>query len=575
MPEPESDLGRAAFAAEAALRAELEALTGRLAAAEEELAALRNHERSGGPLDKMSRAVLDQVAEAVVVCDTAGRIVRASEHAYRLCGESLLLEQFADMFPLSFAGGRFPDVASFLAQPLAGKRLRGVDASLPSGDGGRCEFMLSAGPMWDAEQRIIGSVITLTDVTGRKQSEDQLRQAKLAAEEANRAKDRFLATLSHELRTPLTPVLAVISALERDPRLPEGVLDSLAIVRRNAELEARLIDDLLDVTRIEHGRLELQLTDCDLALILDHALQTCAEELVARRLKLIEDLAVAGGRLGADPPRLTQVFWNLLKNAIKFTPEGGTITLRARRLPASSAASPPAGDGGERIAVEVTDTGIGIDAEELEHIFDAFEQGRRVSTRRMGGLGLGLAISKTIVERHGGRLTVASEGRGRGATFTVELPLRSGEAAPASPPRQEAAKAAAAAAAAPSGPLRILLIEDHQDTAAALADLLDLMGHRVTVAGSVAEALAAAEREAGALDLVVSDLGLPDGSGHDLMRQLVARYGLTGIALSGYGMEEDVRQSREAGFGRHLTKPVTMAALEAAIAEAATYRRSA
>jgi two-component system CheB/CheR fusion protein len=546
------------MSAEAALRAELEALTGRLAAAEEELAALRNHERSGGPIDKLSRAVLDQVAEAVVVCDTAGRIVRASEHAYRVCGESLLLEQFADMFPLSFAGGRFPDVASFLAQPLAGKRLRGVDASLPSGDGGRCEFMLSAGPMWDAEQRIIGSVITLTDVTGRKQSEDQLRQAKLVAEEANRAKDRFLATLSHELRTPLTPVLAVISSLERDPRLPEGVRDSLAIVRRNAELEARLIDDLLDVTRIEHGRLELQLTDCDLALILDHALQTCAEELVARRLKLIEDLAVAGGRLGADPPRLTQVFWNLLKNAIKFTPEGGTITLRARRLPAD--------DGDERIAVEVTDTGIGIDAEELEHIFDAFEQGRRVSTRRMGGLGLGLAISKTIVERHGGRLTVASEGRGRGARFTVEVPLRSGDAAPASPPREKEA------AAAPSGPLRILLIEDHQDTAAALADLLDLMGHRVTVAGSVAQALAAAEREAGELDLVVSDLGLPDGSGHDLMRELVARYGLTGIALSGYGMEEDVRQSREAGFGRHLTKPVTMAALETAIAEAAARR---
>src|SRR5262249_51723070 len=147
----------------------------------------------------------------------------------------------------------------------------------------------------------------------------------------------------HELRTPLTPVLAVVSALERDPRLPDGLRDRLAIVRKNAELEARLIDDLLDLTRIEHGRLELRLADCDLSHILDHALQTCADELVARRLTLIEDLAVEGGRghLMADAPRLTQVFWNLLKNAIKFTPEGGTIALRARRLPPE--------DGAERI----------------------------------------------------------------------------------------------------------------------------------------------------------------------------------------------------------------------------------
>lgn len=577
-------------AAEAALRAEIARLAARLAAREEELAELKP-ERASGPIDKLSRAVLDQVAEAVVVVDPDGRIVRASEHAYRMCGESLLLEPFDRMFPLRFASARFPDVASFLAQPLSGRRLRGVEASFPAPGGETCELLLSAGPMWDDEQRIVGAVITLTDVTGRKRAEDELRQAKHAAEEANRAKDRFLATLSHELRTPLTPVLAVVTALERDARLPEGLRDNLAIVRKNVELEARLIDDLLDLTRIEHGRLELQRTDCDLSQILDHALQTCAEELVARRLTLIEDLAVEGGsgRLMADAPRLTQVFWNLLKNAIKFTPEGGTIALRARRL--------PTGGGPERIAVEVADTGTGIPQEEIPHVFDAFEQGRAGSPGRMGGLGLGLAISKTIVERHGGRLAAASEGPGKGAIFTVELPLAVLPAAPAAgagggakgegtepalaecegtePAQKTREVTMASEESAPESekPLAILLVEDHADTAMALAELLEVMGHRPVVAGSIREALAAAEREAGAIDLVISDLGLPDGGGHDLMRELVRRHGLSGIALSGYGMEEDVRQSLAAGFSRHLTKPVTMALLETAIAEAAGRRR--
>ncbi len=592
---------------ETALRAEIARLAARLAALQEELAAL-HPERGNRPLDPMSRAVLDQVAEAVVVCDAESRIVRASEHAYRMCGESLLLEPFERMFPLSFASHRFPDVASFLAQPLGGRRLRGVEASFPAPDGGggeACELLLSAGPLWDDEQRIAGAVITLTDVTARKRTEDELRRAKLAAEEASRAKDRFLAALSHELRTPLTPVLAVVSALERDPRLPEGLRDSLAMVRKNAELEARLIDDLLDLTRIEHGRLELRIAECDLAEILDHALETCAGDLVARRLRLVEDLAVEGGRLAADAPRLTQVFWNLLKNAIKFTPRGGTIALRARRLPAD-------GDGPGRIAVEVVDSGDGIPAEELPHVFDAFEQGRG-SRGRLGGLGLGLAISKTLVERHGGRLSVASDGPGKGATFTVELPLaeaateaarakgpasaepvqndseafaepaQNDSSAAAEPaqndssasaePAQNTREVAATPEPAEQPPLAILLVEDHADTAAALADLLEMMGHRPIVAGSVSQALAAAEREAGAIDLVVSDLGLPDGSGHDLMRELVRRHGLPGIALSGYGMEEDIRQSEEAGFRRHLTKPVTLALLESAIAEAAEARR--
>ena len=381
-------------------------------------------------------------------------------------------------------------------------------------------------------------------------------RARSEAETANRAKDRFMATLSHELRTPLTPVLAVISTLESrlDARqVPTGELrEGLVKIRRNVALEARLIDDLLDLTRISQGKLELKREAADLREILEHALETSFGPMsAATRPRLDLDLAAGDHRLWADAPRLTQVFWNLLSNALKFTPPEGEVRLRTWR------------EEPDVVVAEVADTGIGIEPEALPHVFDAFVQGPRDITRQFGGLGLGLAISKAIVQAHGGILTAASEGRGHGATFCVWLPaaLPKGIEAPRptpSPPipvpRVEDPKT-----------LHVLLVEDHEDTAEAMADLLRVTGRRVTVARSVAEALAAAEAAQGEFDLVLSDVGLPDGTGHDLMRELRRRYNLPGIALTGYGMEDDVERSREAGFARHLTKPVHIETLEAAI----------
>jgi PAS domain S-box-containing protein len=412
-------------------------------------------------------------------------------------------------------------------------------------------------PQKDAAGRPLLWFGTATDVDALKRAEDELRQAKEIAEAANQAKDRFLATLSHELRTPLTPVLAVVSRLEREAGLAEPLRAELARVRRNVELEARLIDDLLDLTRISRGKLELRREVVDLGQVLGQAIETCGPDLGRFRVTL--DLAAPDPRLWGDGPRLAQVFLNLLHNAIKFTPDGGALTLRSRSL------------GPDRLAVEIADTGIGIAPEVLPRIFDSFEQGERTITRRFGGLGLGLAISKAIVELHGGTLLAASDGPGRGALFTVELPAGVGTA--------EIAPVAAPGEAAEI-PLHILLVEDHLDTALAMAELLCATGHRVTTAASVGQglALAAAAQESGngsGIDLVVSDLGLPDGHGNDLMRELKRRYGLPGIALSGYGMEEDIQQSREAGFDRHLTKPVGIRALEAAIRAAAKPRPGA
>ena len=400
--------------------------------------------------------------------------------------------------------------------------------------------------------RFIG---TAMDVTERKRAEEELREAKEAAEAANRAKDQFLATLSHELRTPLTPVLALVTGLEGDGRLRD-VADRLAMIRRNVELEARLIDDLLDLTRIARGRLELQRAACDVRALVEHAIQICcAESCDAGRLKVVTELAAAEHRVWGDGSRLMQIFWNLLRNAVKFTPEGGTIVIRTW-----NGAENEGGTGESTLVVEITDTGVGIEPCSMPHIFEAFSQG----APSRGGLGLGLSISKAVADLHGGRITALSPGYGLGATFRVELPT-GGWPVQAEPAPHEAPEPPA------RRPLRLLLVEDHPDTAEAMAELLRSLGHEVRVAMSVAAGLeaAAAEMCSGAgIDLVISDLGLPDGTGTDLMRELVARYGLRGIALSGYGTEDDVRRSLEAGFSRHLTKPVNFKSLEAVIHEA-------
>jgi PAS domain S-box-containing protein len=506
--------------------------------------------------ERLARSILDQATEAMVVCDRRGRILRANREAHRLCGRSPLLEPFEIAFPLDLHARDLADARAFLDSVLGGERLRGIEADL------RCDetaLSLSAGPLLGPEDRVEGCVVTLTDISERKRTEREMERARAAAEAMNTAKDQFLATLSHELRTPLTPVLAVISGLEQSDRLSSEIRDDFVMMRRNIELEARLIDDLLDLTRISRGKLELDRHDLDLRAVLEHAVQTsCGEEIASGRRGVELDLAAADHRLWGDGPRLTQVFWNLLNNAVKFTPEGGTVRVRSRAE----------GDGAQRLVVEVSDTGVGIEPEVLPRIFDAFEQGEVSVTRRFGGLGLGLAITKAIVGLHGGDITALSEGRDRGATFVVSLPVGPRPLhLPAPDERREEA------ASVPQPARRILLVEDHADTAEALAELLRGRGHEVTVAGSVERALATAEEMAksgpDALDLVISDLGLPDGSGQELMRELASRFGLHGIALSGYGMEEDVRRSHEAGFDRHLTKPVNLQALESAIQQVA------
>jgi PAS domain S-box-containing protein len=388
------------------------------------------------------------------------------------------------------------------------------------------------------------------DITARKRAEGDFREAKEAADAANLAKDEFLAVLSHELRTPLTPVLMSVAAMLDDPKVPDDYRAVLQMVRRNVELEARLIDDLLDVTRISRGKIRLDRRVVDAHELLYQALEICVTDLREQGLRLQLALDARSNHVEADPARLQQVFWNLIKNAVKFTPAGGLLTIRTRD-----------GEGG-RLVVEVVDTGFGIDAESLPRIFDAFNQGDAAISRRFGGLGLGLTISRSVIELLGGTLTASSEGRDHGSTFRIELPAAA-TASPDSNGRTDDGRGTSPRA--DRGTLRILIVEDNEDSLVVLAKLLRKRGHDVVTADSVASAVEVAATTREPLDLLISDLGLPDGTGFDVIRGVRVHSGCPAIALSGFGMEADLRRTREAGFVAHLVKPVDLTQLEEVI----------
>lgn len=428
-------------------------------------------------------------------------------------------------------------------------------------------------PERQADGAIVGLVAVIVDITARKLVEQELERARDEALAASRAKDAFLAALSHELRTPLNPVLLLASAAGSDPHLPAEVRADFNTIRKHVELEARLIEDLLDLTRISHGKLALQMASLDAHEVLRDALATVDSEVRAKSLSLAVNLAPDAAPVWGDPVRLRQVFWNIVNNAVKFTPAGG-------RIEVDSTVEARAG----LVRVRFSDTGIGMTADEIARAFEAFAQGEHAMAagqHRYGGLGLGLSISRMLVEAHGGSIRAVSAGRDRGTTLTIELPLHtqvasqvpagtngSGEAA------AQATRVRANPTAAPLAPLRVLLVEDHAPTRDALARLLERRNCTLCTVGTMTEAVRCAETAT--FDLLVSDLGLPDGDGYELMAKLRARWPeLPGIALSGYGMEEDLARAREAGFAAHLVKPVRIDALERAIAQVAPRRPGA
>lgn len=518
--------------------------------------------------EALKGAVLQSAFDCIVTINRQGEIVEFNPAAERTFGytraEAVGRSMAELMVPPDSRQDHLRGIAPFLRSgetPFQGRR---IEVAAMRADGSRIPVEMAIAPI-QLDQELLFTAY-LRDISDRKRSEEERERllaaeqaARSDAEEANRAKDQFLAVLSHELRTPLNPILLVVTAMLERPASPQEVSTNLEMIRQNVNLQARLIDDLLDMMRIVRGKLALQWEVADCNQMIRQAVHICRSEMLSKELRIELDLQADRHHVNADPARIQQVLWNLIKNAVKFTPSGGTITVRTRNEVDTDSRA-------DRLLIEVTDTGIGIEPEILVKIFDPFQQGESSITRKFGGMGLGLAISQGIIESHGGLLTADSPGKNLGATFRVELralpdPRADGDGQPGQGDQNGDTQSVR--------PLKILVVEDEQTTLRLMAKLLQRLGHQVVTASSVASALETLDSVP--FELIISDIGLPDGSGFELMRQIVARRGpVTSIALTGYGMEEDIQRSREAGFSAHMTKPIDFTKLELVIQQLAT-----
>jgi len=519
-----------------------------------------------------------RVHEIVNAAPALIAIFRGNEHAIELANPTF--ERFFGRASPSFRADGV--IHASIARALASVHATGdpvfipeLPLELPGDSGQETRFInLTAQPLIGAtgvrDNVLVFAVDVTAEVRARRQIEahqlertrllERERAARQQAETASRSKDEFLATISHELRTPLNAVIGW-TARARAKAPPE--LDrALAIIERNAQSQARIIEDMLDLSRVISGRLRLEIRPISLKDPVQGAVEAVRPAAEAKGVTVEVDI-FEGAPLSADPDRLQQVIWNLLSNAIKFTPRGGRVWVRARHE-------------SDKVTIQVIDTGEGLDAQFLPFVFEPFRQADGSTTRRHGGLGLGLAIVRQLVQAHGGVARVKSAGVGCGATFEVELPLMRAEAAP---PSEEQSRD-------PSGifdpvelpdtrldGLKIMVVDDEEDARALLVEVLGERGARVCTAESVAHALA--QFAVFEPDVLVSDIGMPEADGYALIRQVRrldpgAGGNIPAIALTAYARTQDVERALEAGFQRHLAKPVDAERLIGMIAQLAS-----
>ena len=498
-------------------------------------------------------AIVESSDDAIVSKDLNGIIMSWNDSARRIFGynaEEIVGKSVTILIPAE----RLEEETHILQSIRRGEPVHHYETIRRCKDGKLVEISLSVSPIKNGDGKVVGASKIVRDITERKRAEMELKKAHQEVLAASRAKDDFLATLSHELRTPLNPVLLIASDAANNRELPPRARTDFDTIRKNVEMEARLIDDLLDLTRVARGKIILERRYLDVHQVLNDAIGQEREEMAKKEIKLDLKLNASQQTIYADAVRLQQIFWNLLNNAVKFTPNGGRITVETAVNQS-------------KIVIKITDTGIGMTSEEVSHVFTAFSQGLHAGEngRRFGGLGLGLAISQKLAELQYGRISAISEGRDKGSVLAVEFPL-------AQPPKKtggeddESSSQNLPKPATRKNGIRILLVEDHEPTRTSLARLLMHRYYEVITASCIAEARTLAETKE--FHLLISDIGLPDGTGYDLMLELRKSRPVKGIALTGYGMEQDVARSQDVGFVAHLTKPVGIQSLEAALAAA-------
>ena len=526
-------------------------------------------------------AIVASSDDAIVGKDLNSVITSWNSGAERIFGftaEEMIGKSIMRLIPAD----RWQEEREILSRIRRGERVDHFETIRLAKDGRQLNISVTVSPIripvavWSALPKVA------RDITGRKKSEQALkeamqqaesanrerlqlleseRDARSQAERANRVKDEFLATLSHELRTPLNAVLGWTNILQRGNIQREELKQGLETIERNARIQAQIIEDLLDMSRIISGKVRLEVQQTDLSAVLNESIETLRVTAEAKSVRLQSVMDPFAGPISGDPNRLRQVFWNILHNAIKFTPKGGNVQVRLERV-------------GSQVEVNVIDSGDGIAPDFLPYIFDRFQQGDASTTRRHGGLGLGLAIVKQLVELHGGKVRVKSGGIGQGTTFTLLLPL----IAVYSEPDQERHNPRAAPRENKPLPesglsnVHVLVVDDEIDARNLVKRLLEMAGATVSMAASASEAL---ERiSTGRPDVLVCDIGMPGEDGYSLIRRLRVleerqENALPAVALTAYARSEDRTKAIRSGFQNHLAKPVEPAELLAVVSSLA------
>jgi PAS domain S-box-containing protein len=485
--------------------------------------------------EEQFRMLVDSVEEyAIYMLDPTGNVVTWNSGAQKIkqyTAEEIVGKNFACFYTAEDVAAEKPQCNLREAARKSHIREEGLRVR-KDGSTFHAEVILTA--LRDSAGNIRGFSKVTRDITDQIRTRE-IEAARMAAEKASKAKDDFLAALSHELRTPLTPALAAATYLaDNVDKLPAEFAEDVGIIKRNVRLQARLIDDLLDLTRITRGKLELHFERVDAHALIRETIDIAKADIEKKKLQVSTQLSAKEHHIWADSVRIQQVFWNLINNAVKFTPPGGKIDIRSSN------------DDYDHFRFEITDNGIGIEVERQASLFTPFEQADPSVSRQFGGLGLGLAISRHLVGLHNGAITLQSRGRSYGATFKLTLDAVANHV--------EKSGVGSKGPQKPAKSLRILLVEDHGDTRQTLSRLLSHFGHQISVADNMQSALEIAQSQK--FDVVLSDIGLPDGSGYDVISQVKRKQPVKAVAITGFGTDEDVRRGKEAGFDFHLVKPI-------------------